>query len=542
MISAALATVAAVALAGGAPAAEAAPGALDPAFGNGGTVLTDLGTTGLDGMAIEPDGKVVTLEGGFQRVQRFLPDGTPDPSFGSGGVAEPLVAPAFWTRALALQPDGKIVIAGYDSAYDFAVARLMPDGKLDPDFDGDSGTGNGVVHTPLTPSSDMASSVGVDKLGRIVVAGTASDDDVGIVRYLPNGKLDKSFAGDGSLVDITPIASEEAFALAVRDDGILVAGGSSYDSFVARYTGQGATDASFGQYGRRVVDGGEWDRAESLAVQSDGTIVLGVFASAPNSHPPDSIVALTPGGDVDQGFGSAGRVVFDGGIHAVAVAPDDKVVFAGYGGTDGDTGFAVVRLNADGSPDTSFAGGAPVLTRFQAGDSAHASRAALAPDGKILLGGYVLHSQPADREVALARYLVDPDPPGGTGPAGGGPQPNPLALSGLKLTNRTFAVARGSTPAVGHALAARSRRRGTAFVFTLNRAATVTIRVKRLRPGAKVMKLIRSTSAGRNRVRFTGRVRRHALRPGLYRATLTAKDSAGSRTAPKAVKFRIVRR
>ena len=89
-------------------------------------------------------------------MRRFLPDGSPDPTFGGGdGVAEPLVAPGFWARELTLQPDGKIVIAGY-SADDYAVARLMPDGSLDPSFDGDSGNGNGIVKTPMTPSFDQA--------------------------------------------------------------------------------------------------------------------------------------------------------------------------------------------------------------------------------------------------------------------------------------------------------------------------------------------------------------------------------------------------
>ena len=69
----------------------------------------------------------------------------------------------------------------------------------------------------------------------------------------------------------------------------------------------------------------------------------------------------------------------------------------------------------------------------------------------------------------------------------------------------------------------------------------MTIRVKRLRTKAKPVKLVRTSAAGRNRVRFTGRVRGGALRPGRYRASFTATDGAGGRTAPQVVKFRIVR-
>jgi hypothetical protein len=113
------------------------------------------------------------------------------------------------------------VIAGYSTG-EYAVARLMPDGSLDPSFDGDSGAGNGIVKTPMTPSFDQPSGVAVDKLGRIVVAGTAGGDDVGVARYLSDGKLDKSLAGDGTLIDLTP--TEDVMALAIVGGGLLVAG------------------------------------------------------------------------------------------------------------------------------------------------------------------------------------------------------------------------------------------------------------------------------------------------------------------------------
>jgi uncharacterized delta-60 repeat protein len=533
-----IAAAAALALAGGVPAAEAAPGALDPSFGGDGLVVSEPNLT-LGDLAVQPDGKVLALH---QRIERFLPDGTHDPSFGTAGVAEPLVAPAFWANSLALQPDGKIVVAGYDSAYDFAVARLLPDGKLDPDFDGDGGTGNGIVHTPLTPSKDMAHAVAVDDQGRIVVAGTA-DQDVGIVRYLPDGKLDKSFAGDGSVVDVTPSPDEDVFALALQDNGMLVAGQSATHTLIARYGKQGAVDTGFGQSGRRTVAVAQWDRAESLAVQSDGTILASLFGGNQGE-----VLALTPGGDIDQSFGDAGSVKVGGGINSVAVTPGDKVIVGGYGEQDGATGFLVARRNADGSPDSSFAGGGPVITWFHAREYAYAQHVAVAPDGRIVAGGITEDTELSEYEVALARYLVDPDPPAdggspaaGSGAASGTPQPTPLALSGLKLTNRIFAVARRSTAAVGRAQAAGSRKRGTAFVYTLNRAATVTIRVKRLRARAKPITLKRSSVAGRNRVRFTGRVKRRALRPGVYRATLTAVDASGARSTARTARFRIVR-
>jgi uncharacterized delta-60 repeat protein len=549
---AALAAAAAAALTCGAAAAQAAPGAPDPSFGSGGSVFTDAGTVMVEGMKVQPDGKLVTLDSGFdptlfQRVRRFLPDGSPDPSFGGGdGVAEPLVAPGFWTGSFTLQPDGKIVIAGY-SADEYAVARLMPDGSLDPSFDGDSGTGNGIVKTPMTPSFDQPSGVAVDQQGRIVVAGETGGDDVGVARYLPDGKLDKSLAGDGTLIDLTP-TTEDVLAMAIVDGGMLVSGGNGNDdSFVYRYTDSGALDPGFSKLGRRVVDygAGTPDRAATLAVQSNGTIVVGLTIYGPSSDPPDQVVALTPGGAADTNFADSGRFLVDAGLNSVALAGDDKIVVGGYGEFEGDYAFWIERRNANGTPDTGFAGGAPVHTRVLPGAACYVDHVAVAPDGKIYAGGETYNNELETYMLALVRYQVDPDPQpvaGGSGPVGATPPPlGPLALSGLKVTNRSFAVARRSTPAVGQAQAAASRKRGTAFLFRLNRAGKVTIRIKRLRHSGRVVKLTRSSRAGGNRVRFSGRVGRRTLRPGRYRATLTAVDQAGSRSKPSALTFRIVR-
>ena len=357
-------------------------------------MLTDAGTVMVEGAKVQPDGKLVTLDSGFdpvlyQRVRRFLPDGSPDPSFGGGdGVAEPLVAPGFWSGALTLQPDGKIVISGY-SAGDYAVARLMQDGSLDPSFDGDSGNGDGIVKTPMTPSFDQPAGVAVDKQGRIVVAGTTGGDDVGVARYLPDGKLDKSLAGDGTLIDLTP-TTEDVMALAIVDGGMLVAGeNGNYDSFVYRYTDSGALDPGFSKLGRRVVDYGVGtpDRAATLAVQSDGTIVVGLRIDGPTSNPPDQVVALTPGGAADTGFADAGSFSLDAGLNSVALAGDDKIVVGGYGEFEGDYAFWIERRNADGTPDTGFAGGAPVHTRVIPGAACYVDHVAVAPDGKIYAGG-----------------------------------------------------------------------------------------------------------------------------------------------------------
>jgi hypothetical protein len=119
-----------------------------------------------------------------------------------------------------------------------------------------------------------------------------------------------------------------------------------------------------------------------------------------------------------------------------------------------------------------------------------------------------------------------------------------LALTGLGVTNRAFAVGRTATPRVGRARAAGRRKRGTAFLFQLNRAATVAIRIRRIartRSTTRIVRLKRAAYAGGNRVKFSGRVGRRVLPTGRYRATLVGIDATGSRSKPRTVTFRILR-
>jgi uncharacterized delta-60 repeat protein len=409
----------------------------------------------------------------------------------------------------------------------------MQDGSLDPGFDGDSGTGNGIVHTPMTAGWDDPHCVIVDDKGRIVVAGTVGANDVGIARYLPDGKLDKSFAGDGTLVELTP-AAEHVAALARVADGLVVAGQTGSDTFVARYTEQGAPASGFGTLGRKVIDAaaGDQDGAYSMGVQSDDTIVLGVQVYSS----PDRLVALTPGGALDASFANGGNVAVDSEVNSMALAADDKIVAAGYGTFDGEYAQSILRRNADGTPDPDFGGGATVMNRPPGIAYDYAEFVAAAPDGKLVLGGPGTDTEQQTQKLVIARYQAAPDAPssssadpavlGATAQPPVSAQPAPLALSGLKVTKRRFVA---------------MRKRGTAFLFKLNRAAIVTIRIKRLHRKATVVRLKRSSAAGGNRVRFSGRVKRHALRPARYRATVRAVDAAGNRSNAQSVTFRVVR-
>jgi uncharacterized delta-60 repeat protein len=549
--------LAAAAFALAAAPASAQPGTLDTTFGSGGAVLADLGATvtrsTVDDVQVQPDGKVVALQRDLvsdtSYLLRYLPDGKPDPSFGTGGVQS--IASGLSPGALALQPDGKIIAAGTATPGYFLVLRFLPNGQLDTDFDGDSGNGNGIVTTQISAvGSSVGYAVAVDGKGRIVVAGTHNllgKSYFAIARYQPDGKLDKTLNASGWRIDATS-ATDSVWSMATQDDGKIVVAGvtglgsSNVDGVVARYDENGTVDGTFGSSGRSHIDIGTQDVAARVAMQS-GQILVAV-----QSNSGDRVIRLTPDGKQDPSFSSAPVGLF---VNSLAVSPGGKIVLGGDVNDHGIDACAIERRNPDGSPDQTLANGAPALSHAAPGTVCIVEAAVSAPDGKIVAGEST-GDYPHER-AAVARYLGD-DPAVGTsgGQAPGSPPQTaptsapaagPLTLTALTITNRRFEVKRAATPRIGRAQAARSTKRGTAFAFTLNRTASVSIRIDRIVKGraARVAARLRRTArAGRSRVPFSGRIGRHVLRPGSYRATFTAIDATGHRSKPHSVRFRIV--
>jgi uncharacterized delta-60 repeat protein len=209
------------------------PGALDGTFGNAGMVTTQTGTGDYYGAAnsvmVQPDGKIVLA--GLERsagyaVVRYNPDGSLDPSFGSGGK---VTTSGGFGYSAALQRDGKIIVAGYGGTtqQSFSLARFNSNGSLDSSF----GNG-GKVTTPIL-SSAIGLSVALQPDGKIVEAGLAADPQSGnpaeyiaLARYNTNGSLDSAFGTGGKLT--TAIGTNDvAASVAIQQDGKLVVGGYS---------------------------------------------------------------------------------------------------------------------------------------------------------------------------------------------------------------------------------------------------------------------------------------------------------------------------
>jgi uncharacterized delta-60 repeat protein len=276
-------------------------GELDRSFGDRGKVVVEIPSvwgplTGAYDVAIQPDGKIVIVGGwstvGAARMAllRFLPDGTPDPSFGQDGRVTESGVPSATATAVALQPDGKIVVSGTR----WVLARFLPDGSIDPGF-GDGG----VQERAPFPSGPGSASVYANDLqlepdGKIVVAGSGGGGQqyaFGVARYLPDGSLDSGFGnGGGAHVRLEHYSDigDYGTALALQPNGRMVVAGTAdfrggNPRFgLARFTRGGSLDNSFAEDGRittgfRTTDGTTTytsGSAEDVAIQRDGKIVV----------------------------------------------------------------------------------------------------------------------------------------------------------------------------------------------------------------------------------------------------------------------------
>jgi uncharacterized delta-60 repeat protein len=233
-------------------------GSLDTTFGTGGKLTTFIGGNSCDGFAvvIQPDGKIIVGGDSYQgtsydfTLARYNSNGSLDRSFGSGGIVTTSLSSADdMISALALQPDGKILAAGLanfsSSNTDFAVVRYTTDGLLDSTF----GT-NGVSIVAVTSGDDYCNAMALQPDGKIVLAGQAINaqrfSDFAVVRENADGTLDNSFGINGIVTTAIGTRSDDAFAVALQQDGKIIVAGDTYVTgpkvvfATARYLG-GAT-------------------------------------------------------------------------------------------------------------------------------------------------------------------------------------------------------------------------------------------------------------------------------------------------------------
>jgi len=420
-------------------AAQAAAGDLDPTFGIGGMVTTDINrsTDIANAVAVQPDGKFIVVGQTYKNndfsgedfvVTRYNTDGTLDTTFGRGGkVRTDFPGLAAVPSAVVIQPDGKIVVAGgafplFTFLGNFELVRYNPNGSLDRSF------GNGGIVTTTFPEGSYASDVALQSDGKIIAAGTvfvdfiigeSSNTDFALARYNPDGSPDSTFGNGGQVSTDFVGLEDDAFSVLIQPDGKIVAVGSAndpatfYDFAAARYLSNGTIDTTFGVAGKVSTDFGDqnFDRARSAALQPDGKIVAAGFAISQNGGVQNFAVArYTSNGVLDTTFSGDGKNQIDFGdccqsANKVLLQSDGKIITVGYANTeDSDSDFLLARLNPRGSLDASFGVGGKVRTSF--GDlNGGANGAALQSDGKIVAVGFQATFSNQWANFALARYL-----------------------------------------------------------------------------------------------------------------------------------------
>ena len=410
---------------------EGAPGDLDPTFGVGGKVTTDFG--GLDlafDLVLQPDGKLVAAgmfeDQTFSRfaLARYLPDGRLDPSFGVGGrVTSDFEGGR--AEALVLQPDGKLVAAGFLRE---VARKTLPWRAICPTAAWTSvsawGAGSprtsGTMTAPLLWSCSLMASWWQLEIPLPVLAGTLPWRAIcPMAAWTPaSAQAVRSPPTSAALPWHSPWSCSPTASWWRRDYPMwaseLWASEPKPTLPWRAICPMGAWIPASAQAGKLTTDFGgiAEDQAAALVLQPDGKLVaagsfqfLGFDGTA---HLNFALARYLPDGRLDPSFGTGGKLTTDfgglfNGASALVLQPDGKLVAAGHGGfSETEEDFALVRYLPDGRLDPSFGTGGKLTT--DVGAFSGASALVLQPDGKLVAAGFAVIS---DFDFALARYEGD---------------------------------------------------------------------------------------------------------------------------------------
>ena len=354
-------------------------GAPDASFGTAGVVVYGVDRTVPVGVAIQPDGKILVgstagsnTDGGGTALARFNSNGSVDSSFGTGGHVELLFSGIARSAAIALQQDGKILMTGSN-----ALARLDSNGQLDTSF----GTG-GVSALPFLG----AAAIVLQSDGKILIASATSlfGVDTGgiIVRFNPNGTLDKTFGLFGQIASVT-------------------------------------SGGGFGPAGTAAVS--------SIVLQADGKFIVAGAITSKLVNPPGTnrtgfgLIRYNPNGSIDTTFGTRGGILTNFGSNpnatafALAIQSNGDIIAAGQAGTADPinpllvlpASLALSRYSSAGKLDTTFGSGGTVTTSL-GGNASAISSLAIQSDGKIVAAGSIFSFgvTTSQAQAAVARYLA----------------------------------------------------------------------------------------------------------------------------------------
>jgi uncharacterized delta-60 repeat protein len=362
-----------------------------------------------------------------------------DTTFGNGGTVITIMPNKGWGNQIAIQPDGKLVVAGFngkDPVTDIAVVRYNTDGSLDTTFGG-----TGIVTTDFG-GQDYARAIALQSDGKIIAAGSGGvSNNFALARYNTDGSLDTTF-GTGGMVTTDFGGTDAIRGLVIRpSDKKIVAVGfhgstGNFDWALARYFPNGTLDTTFGTGGTVLTDFGAVDQARGVVLTQGGRFVVAGMTKMSNTKSDFALARYNPNGSLDPTFGVGGKVTTDFGAfdlaRAIVLQPDGKVVAGGYSGCCGGgrpaikgqydpdlaqdglapntaSDFAMARYNTNGSLDTTFGpDGTGKVIADLFGNADHARALALQTDGKLIQAGNsaTLTGALVD-STAVVRYNAD---------------------------------------------------------------------------------------------------------------------------------------
>lgn len=415
-------------------------GSLDNSFdGDGILVINEPLNQAVYGITLQNDGKIVAA--GFARIGNFdqalvlrlNANGTPDAGFnGTGRVVVPYGALDAYAINLRVQADGKIagvgaVRYGTDNN-DMAAFRLNANGAPDASF---NGTGTAVVVNPnnnranvTRNAMDLRADGKITFITHELMATPESTRETRyqLVRFAANGTLDAGFGTGGIASDYISQINTQSRAIGRQADGKLVvassvsrtAGPGANDVIVTRMNPDGSPDMGFGTGGAVTVQFGPTSsNVNALLLQPDGKIVIGGNNLVVPGNTDFAFLRLNTNGTIDNSFGNAGRltVTFNAGLESVnsmVLQPDGKIFAVGNANFLGGTGndIAMVRLNPNGTPDASFGTNGLLVRRFATGSGQDIGQAAaLQADGKLLVVGH--YTIGAATKAYVMRMMTD---------------------------------------------------------------------------------------------------------------------------------------
>lgn len=401
---------------------------VDISFNGTGKVMTDFsgGTDVAIEVLVQSDQKIVVVGSAgssFFALARYNTNGSLDTTFGNNGRVitdfDPLGG-SEGAAAAVLQPDGKIIVAGYVAIVNpgesyFAVARYNTDGSLDQTF----GSG-GKASAFIVQHVHRVRGVALGQDGKIVVVGEyfAANQTTQslIVRFTPSGSLDGTFGSGGKVTDIRGVGLADRNvprSVAIQPDGKVVTSGAFYqnmssssgdDVTMVRYNENGTYDTSFGSGGRLLIPSpGVSESINAIALLPDGRI-----AGAGRSGQDVLLLRFNANGSLDMTLDGDGRVttaiINNTQAHSIMIRPSGKMLVSGQTFTAAQ-GMIVIYYNADGSLDTSFSGDGKLAFGFE-GSFATAAHG-MAVDG---LNRIVLCGTSGDQFAVARLYTAEPTP------------------------------------------------------------------------------------------------------------------------------------